>query len=272
MLSRALAVAVAVGRRLLQATPAVAMAAPGAAVAVGYAIGAGSLCLYTPMIVRLCTRRSAAGLSAETWLFKLSAYTTNALYCLRRGYPLPQYLESISLAAQALVMLLLVCRLQRRPGPVAAGIVVMSAGAALLAAPSGVADVVLPGLQAAAALLGAGAVLPQILLNARQGGSGEFSVVTAALLTGGNVLRGWTTVELAGADPVLLLGAALGCASNGALLAQICFYARAEGASLAGLVLADFAQLLAPDSREEERTRLRVGVADAAGDSDSRPR
>jgi len=56
------------------------------------------------------------------------------------------------------------------------------------------------------------------------GGSGEFSPITATLLTGGNALRAWTTTQLADGDGVLLLGCALGFTVNGALLAQILYY------------------------------------------------
>lgn len=260
----------ALGRQLARASAPLAISMVSqadVATAVGYALGAGSTCLYSPMIVRCLSRRSADGLSAETWLFKLTAYFTSDLYCFSRHYPLSQYAESLTLAVQALVMLSIVCRFQQRASPLLAALAVLLGGAALLAAPS-VEDAVLPGLQTVAAVLGAGAVLPQIILNFRQSGSGEFSVITATLLTTGNLLRGWTTTKLAGGDPVLLLGACLGFFVNGALLSQVLYYATKEGMSLRALYLSDFAHLFEVEGRGPLDTLplLRKAVQEADDD------
>lgn len=195
------------------------------------------------------------------------AYFTSDVYCFSRHYPLSQYAESLTLAVQALAMLLIVCRFQHRSSPLLPALTVLLGGAALLATPSAQ-DAVLPALQTLAAVVGAGAVLPQIILNARQSGSGEFSVVTATLLCGGNLLRAWTTTELAAGDPVLLFGACLGFCINGTLLSQILYYALVkEGLSLKALYLADFAHLLADaEAAPSDELPLLRQVADAPND------
>ena len=58
-------------------------------------------------------------------------------------------------------------------------------------------------LQVASTTVGVGALIPQILLNLRQGNSGEWSLVTASLSTAGNVIRVLTTLQLT-QDPILL--------------------------------------------------------------------
>jgi hypothetical protein len=210
------------------------------ATAVGYAIGAGSTALYTPMIFRCVKRGSAAGLSPETWLLKLCGYVTSDIYNLSRHYPLSQYAESLTLAVQALVMLILVCRYQRKVGPAVAGLLVLVVSAVLLATPAGQ-ERGIPALQAVATVAGASAVVPQIVLNMRRSGSGEFSPITASLLTGGNAVRAWTTQQLADGDAILLFGCALGFLVNATLLSQILYYALVrEGMSIRSLYSSDF--------------------------------
>ena len=221
-----------------------------------------------PMISRCITRWSAAGLSAETWLLKLTAYWTADLYCISRHYPLAQYAEMLSLVVQAFAMLLIVCFFQRRAAPAVGALVVLVAGGALLAAPDW-RESVLPALQAGAAVLGASAVVPQIILNVQRSGSGEFSVITAALLTCGNALRGWTTLALADGDAVLLFGAALGFAINGTLLLQIIYFAQRDGRSLRALLVADFVQLVEP--RADELALLRGTSREASDASEAAP-
>lgn len=59
-------------------------------------------------------------------------------------------------------------------------------------------------VQVLSSAIGVGALLPQILLNFRQGSTGEWSAITAGLSTAGNGLRVFTTVQLTG-DPVLMV-------------------------------------------------------------------
>jgi len=86
-----------------------ALTSKDAAAGLGYLIGAGSVLLYTPMIYRVASRQSAAGLSPSTWLLKLGCYFTTDLYNIVHAYPLSSFSETITLFFQALVMLLLVC-------------------------------------------------------------------------------------------------------------------------------------------------------------------
>ena len=78
-------------------------------------------------------------------------------------------------------------------------------------------------VQVASTTTGVGALIPQILLNLKQGNSGEWSPLTAGLSTAGNAVRVFTTVQLT-QDPLLLAGFSLGFLVNGALFAQILYY------------------------------------------------
>ena len=110
-------------------------------------------------------------------------------------------------------------------GTVALGALFVALAGAALQLPAGV----LAALQAVAIVVSVTALVPQIVLNVRQGGTGEWSVVTAALSTAGNALRCFTTITLTG-DPLLLTGYVAGTCVNGLLLGQILWYSRAKGA------------------------------------------
>ena len=81
-------------------------------------------------------------------------------------------------------------------------------------------------LQLAATVSVTGALVPQLLLNARRRSGGGWSPLTAGLSALGNAVRVFTTVQLT-RDPLLLGGFIAGFAVNAAMLAQI--YCWGEG-------------------------------------------
>ena len=92
---------------------------------------------------------------------------------------------------------------------------------------SGGADVrTLTALQAASVLiLGLGGRVPQIVMNARRGGSGELSITSTALSVAGNLARIFTTCTLV-RDPLILATASSQLLLNGILLWQTLATAR----------------------------------------------
>jgi|AntAceMinimDraft_12_1070368.scaffolds.fasta_scaffold72924_2 hypothetical protein len=54
-----------------------------AATAAGFAVTAGSLLLFTPMISRVWRKRSAEGLSVTTWALNLAGFAAGAIYPVR---------------------------------------------------------------------------------------------------------------------------------------------------------------------------------------------
>ena len=90
----------------------------------------------------------------------------------------------------------------------------------------------LSALQLTATVSVTGALIPQLLLNARRRSSGGWSPLTAGLSAAGNALRIFTTLQLT-QDPLLLGGFVAGFAVNAALLAQIFVYGEGDAAELA---------------------------------------
>ena len=121
-----------------------------------------------------------------------------------------------------------------------------TAGAAVTGvAVSSDSESVVIGAQIVASAAGSCAVMPQVIENVRRGSSGEFSPVTASLLTLGNALRLWTTRELTG-DPLLTAGFTVGLAANGVLLMQILAFSFQEGKSIVDIFTSDFEKKPSP--------------------------
>ena len=121
-----------------------------------------------------------------------------------------------------------------------------TAGAAVTGvAVSSDSESVVIGAQIVASAAGSCAVMPQVIENVRRGSSGEFSPVTASLLTLGNALRLWTTRELTG-DPLLTAGFTVGLTANGVLLMQILAFSFQEGKSIVDIFTSDFEKKPSP--------------------------
>jgi hypothetical protein len=67
----------------------------------GLAMGAGSLLLYSPIVLRLWRTRSADGMAASTWALQLFGFTAVCIYNTSKGFPIAAYAETLSFAVQA---------------------------------------------------------------------------------------------------------------------------------------------------------------------------
>mmetsp|Transcript_40956 Transcript_40956/g.132298 ORF Transcript_40956/g.132298 Transcript_40956/m.132298 type:complete len:311 (+) Transcript_40956:35-967(+) len=236
----------------------------------GFLVGAGSLLLYTPIAARVYRQRSADGLTLSTWWLKLLSYTCSDAYSFRNGYPLSTYIETLIITVEACGVLLLVAHFQRRLDAAFAGLALSYLAAATWALSAAPPEAIALG-QSAATALNTCALLPQIAQNAARRSPGGFSPVTAGLACAGCAIRLFTTVELAGSDPLLLAGFAAGLAVNAALLSQIVYYgAVVEGRPLLLVLAADF---VAPAEKvptsPSERALMRASELEALEEASS---
>ena len=212
----------------------------------GYLLGAGSVLLYTPVGLRVLRQRQADGLSLSTWWFKVTGFCSSLLYATRKGFPLAQYADTCILTGETLLVLSVVAFFKRErredpPGFDADFVACVALLAVALVVLSQYApDEVLVAAQAWAVISQKGALVPQIRLN-QDLRRCDYSPVTSALAVVGNGIRVFTTIQLAGGDPLLLFGFASGVALNGSLLAQALAFGRADGKSLAEIFAGDFA-------------------------------
>jgi len=224
------------------ALPPMTIDASSVAKGLGYVIGTGAVLLYTPIALRIIRQESADGLVLSTWWLKLISYTCSIVYNLDKGYPLAQYVETVVLATEATVILGLVAYYQEKmDAQLVATAVLLVVAVAIALNDSMIPPEVLALGQASAAIINVFAVLPQFALNARTQTSGDYSPITASLATLGCGIRIFTTIQLAGADPLLLASTTLALVLNGSLLLQILYYGiRLEEKSLLAVMTADY--------------------------------
>ena len=186
----------------------------------GYCVLAGSCVRSLPQIIKIVRARSVTGLSLAANAAELVAYSITFAYNFRLGYGFSTYGELVSCWAQDIVLVGLL--LHYGPGLTKRAVVGAAAyGALLWAFMSGAVPMpVLTALQASTIFIVAlGGRVPQILLNARRGDSGQLSAATSALNLAGNVARVFTTLVLTG-DGLNLAGACVQGVLNSVLLGQ----------------------------------------------------
>ena len=206
----------------------------------GYVVGTAAVVLYAPIALRVIRQGSADGLTLSTWWLKLTSYTCSIVYFMDKGYPFSTYSETVVLAAEATVILLLVAYFQQKLLDLRfAGTLVVYTGAVVVALNGTPSEVLALG-QAAAATINVFALAPQFALNYNAKTSGDYSPITASLAATGCAVRLFTTSQLAGGDPLLLGSFGLALFLNASLLLQIVYYGtRYEGKSLPAVFASD---------------------------------
>jgi mannose-P-dolichol utilization defect 1 len=208
----------------------------------GYLVGAGSLLLYTPIAIRITRQRSADGLTLSTWWLKVISYTCSDIYGYANGYNLSTYVETLVITIEAAVVLVLVAYFQMT---LCHGIFYVPFATYLTLTVLAIAGFVPLSVisvgQAMSMVLNVGAILPQLRLNQQLKTSGDYSPITAALASGGCLIRLFTTITLNSADLLLLSGFGLALLTNMLLLGQILYYGTVvEGKTLAAVLTADW--------------------------------
>lgn len=231
---------------LLTGAPPADGLATSIAEALGYLIAFGSVLLYTPIAVRILRQKSADGLTVSTWWLKLTSYTCSGVYNIKLGYPISSFAETLVIAVEAAIVLALVTFYQRRfdLATLAITCVYLSVAVWALASPPdwpyGPTSEQIALGQGASATLNTIALLPQLQQNFRRKTAGDYSAITASLASVGCAARLFTTVQLAGGDPLLLWSFGTALVLNASLLGQILWFGtQEEGRSVSSLFLAD---------------------------------
>ena len=212
----------------------------------GYAVGAGSVMLYTPIAIRLLRQKSAEGLTLATWICKLASFTCTDVYNIRNGFPVAAFSETLVITFESAAVLALCAMYQNRVN----GLTYAMIGAYLAAAawallspvdsPLGISTDVISALQVTAIGLNTAALLPQLRQNFERKSSGDYSPVTASVAAVCCMVRLFTTTQLAGGDELLMTYYGVTLLMNLSVLSQTLYYGtQREGKSLSSLFLAD---------------------------------
>ena len=147
----------------------------------GIATVAGSSIVKLPQILKLLASQSAEGISFLSYLLETTSFLTTLMYSARKGFPFSTYGETAMIAAQDVVICLLVLRFQGR-GVAAVGLLAgLVAGAWALQSERVVDMGLLTKAQMAAGVLGVASKLPQIWTIWKQGGTGQLSAFAVSL-------------------------------------------------------------------------------------------
>ena len=210
------------------AASAAAIAAPAGtaltAKVFGYVLGAGSMLVYTPILLSLLKKKNSEGFSVATWVYNLLGMSIALVYPFKMAYPLSTYIELLILTVQSVGILGLVCRYQNLLKEYVAGMSVFSLLVAGVVWGPAINPMALQALQLAAILVCNYANVPQIVMTFKSK-SASWSPITAAMSMAGNAIRIFTTLQLT-QDFLVLSGNLLGFITNAILLGQVIVYNR----------------------------------------------
>ncbi|MCJ1429794.1 hypothetical protein MMC29_007709 [Sticta canariensis] len=185
--------------------------------ALGVGIIAASPLVKLDQIRILINSQSAVGVSLLAYVLETVAYGIGLAYNARRGNPISTYGETALIAAQNVVIAVLVLRYEGRGGAVTGAFL-----AGLLTAAWAIADErvvgegALTGLQLGANVLGVVSKAPQIWTVWREGGR-------VFMYLAGSLARIFTTMREVG-DKLILYGFVAGFLLNAVLAIQMVYY------------------------------------------------
>jgi len=210
-----------------------------ATTSLGYVATALSLGIYTPQAIRLWGKKTGEGLAESTWVLKLFAVTSTALFSLHSGLPVTAWADVVSLTLQALVVnsFIIAFGSDEQRGTILPASAVYAAWIVAFGLDI-IPESVFSLLQSFAAASLTFALAPQILLNFQKGEAGNFSPLTAALGLLLSSIRTFTTVET-GASPVLIATWAGAAVANAILTSQIVYFGTQKGTKLVDIFASD---------------------------------
>lgn len=144
-------------------------------------IGASSI-VKIPQILKLVSSQSSSGVSFLSYALETASFLITLAYNVRQGFPFSTYGETALIAAQDVVVAVLVLRFAGKGA--AAGVFVAGVAAAIYALLNeGLVDGKTMGyLQAGAGILGVASKAPQIWTVWQQGGTGQLSAFAVSSL------------------------------------------------------------------------------------------
>lgn len=222
------AVAVKAGKHVATSAPKVAAGVAASSLndviakVFGYLLGAGSMLVYTPIILNLLKTKNSEGYSVATWVYNLLGLAVALIYPFKKAFPLSTYIEILILTIQSAGILGLVCKYQNLLNEYALGMAAFSAATAAVVFSPAIPPKLLQSLQLLAIVVCNYANIPQILLTFKTK-KASWSWITASMSMAGNIIRIFTTMQLT-QDLLVMSGNLLGVLTNAILLFQVFYY------------------------------------------------
>lgn len=192
----------------------------------GYAMGAGALLLYFPIIMKLIQQGNSDGFSTATWIYSLFGHSLALAYPMKKKFPLTTYSEILGSLLQIIVILGITSVYLGKLFEYFMGIMSLGIIFYLFQTTNLYPQKYLGLIQILATIIGNYANVPQIILAYRTKQT-SWSAISAFLAVVGSIIRIFTTLQLT-RDPFVLGGYVLGVVTNSILLFQIYLYRSAK--------------------------------------------
>ncbi|CAM0905852.1 unnamed protein product [Alopecurus aequalis] len=189
----------------------------------GYFIIATSTVIKLPQILKILKHGSVRGLSVASFELELIGYTIALAYCIHKGLPFSAYGELAFLLIQAIILIAIIYYYSPPMGSKTWMKALLYCGLA----PTVLAGKIDPGLfeilYASQHAVFFCARVPQIWKNFTNKSTGELSFLTCFMNFAGSLVRVFTSIQEK--TPLsVLMGSAIGIATNGTILSQIIMY------------------------------------------------
>lgn len=191
----------------------------------GYAIVAASTTVKLPQILKILQHRSVRGLSMLSFELEVVGYTISLAYCLHKGLPFSAYGELLFLLIQAFVLVAIIYYYSQPVGMTTWFRALLYCAVAPTILAGKIDPLLFEALYASQHVIFLFARIPQIWQNFSTKSTGELSFLTSFMNFGGSMVRVFTTIQ-ENAPKSVLLGYAIGVATNFTILSQIVTYQR----------------------------------------------
>lgn len=195
----------------------------GVSKGLGVGIVAGGSIVKVPQILKLLSSGSAAGISVTSYFLETTAFLITLGYNVRQQFPFSTYGETVFIAAQNVIITLLVLHYSRKNGLAALTMVALAAGLYAIFSPDGITFQTLQYLQTLTIPIALGSKIPQILTIAKNKSTGQLSAFAVFNYLIGSLARIYTTVTEVD-DPLIFWGFLLSTGLNAILVVQMIYY------------------------------------------------
>ncbi|KAK4274661.1 hypothetical protein QN277_017852 [Acacia crassicarpa] len=189
----------------------------------GYAIVAASTTVKLPQILKILNHKSVRGLSMISFELEVVGYTIALAYCLHKGLPFSAYGELLFLLIQALILVAIIYYFSQPVGAKTWIRALLYCAVAPTILAGQINPLLFEALYASQHAIFLFARIPQIWKNFSSKSTGELSFITSFMNFGGSMVRVFTSIQ-ENAPTSVVLGSALGIATNFAILSQIVIY------------------------------------------------
>ncbi|PGH12508.1 hypothetical protein AJ79_04252 [Helicocarpus griseus UAMH5409] len=193
--------------------------------ALGLAIVAFSAIVKVPQILKLLSSRSSSGISFTSYALETASLLITLAYNARQKFPFSTYGESALIAAQDVVVGVLVLAFSGQSAGAGAFVAAVAGVvyALLFSGDTLVDNATMGYLQAGAGMLGVASKVPQIATVWKEGGTGQLSAFAVFNYLLGSLSRIFTTLQEVD-DKLILYGFVAGFSLNLVLALQMVYY------------------------------------------------